>query len=130
MRLAFCDSSALLKLIVAEPESHALETVLQTYSNLATSGLAVVELSQAVRRRDPSLEALVRRLLNRLDIIAVDHVILDLASRLEPPELRSLDAIQLASALALRRIALDFIAYDKQLLQAASREGLRTLSPS
>ena len=52
-----------------------------------------------------------------------------LAASLEPPQVRSMDAVQLASALRVSALDLDFIAYDKRILQAAARAGLRTVSP-
>ena len=55
--------------------------------------------------------------------------ILNLAGEIEPAELRSLDAIHLASALALGSAIDVFIAYDRSLTNAAAANGLQTLSP-
>ena len=46
-----------------------------------------------------------------------------------PPTLRVIDAIHLASALAIRRELTAFVAYDKRLLAAAKAAGLPTASP-
>ena len=54
---------------------------------------------------------------------------MNLAASLDPPQMRSMDAIQLASALCISAFDLEFIAYDKRILQAAARAGLRTVSP-
>ena len=56
MKTAFCDSSALVKLVLDEPESTALKRSLDGYSRRATSALSIVEASRVVRRRSPGLE--------------------------------------------------------------------------
>jgi hypothetical protein len=54
----------------------------------------------------------------------------DLASRLDPPELRTLDALHLASAISLEEDLGAFACYDERLANAAAREGLRVLAPA
>ena len=129
MRVAFCDSSALVKLIVDEPESAALRQDLGTYSRVMASELAEVEVPRAIRRRDPGRVALAHRLIRNLEIVTLDRSVMERAGALGPVELRSLDAIQLACALRLAQLDLVFIAYDRRILQAASAAGLRTSSP-
>ena len=53
MSVAFCDSSALVKLIMEEPESGALRQSLETYSRVMARELAALEVPRAIRRRDP-----------------------------------------------------------------------------
>ena len=130
MRVAFCDSSALVKLIVDEPESTALRQNLETYSYVVASELAVVEVPRAVRRRDPNSVAMAHRLIRNLEIVSLDQSVLEQAAALDPAELRSLDALQLACALRLANLDPVFIAYDKRIVQAAAASGLRTLSPA
>ena len=129
MKVAFCDSSALVKLIVPEHESLALKRCLREYSELVASAVALVEVPRAVDRRHPSLVPSAVRMLESMRIVPLEERVSTLATRLPPAELRSLDAIQLASALDLAELEVDFIAYDQRLLQAASRAGSRTLSP-
>ena len=130
MKAAFCDSSALVKLVVVEPESTALQRSLDGYSRRTTSALSIVEASRAARRRGTSFDARAHRLFRYVETIEIDDGILNLAASLDPPQLRSLDAIQLASALCISDFDLEFIAYDKRILQAAAHAGLRTLSPT
>lgn len=54
---------------------------------------------------------------------------LSAAGTLRPPELRTLDAIHLATAQALGADLGLFVAYDLRLLQAAEGLGLRTAMP-
>jgi predicted nucleic acid-binding protein len=58
--------------------------------------------------------------------------VLDAAETVGPPQLRSLDAIQLASAssLGLGQDLGVFIAYDERLLAAATAIDLPTLAPA
>ncbi len=129
MRLAFCDSSALVKLVVDEPESAALQQSLGTYSHVLASELAEVEVPRAVRRSDPGRVVLAQRLIRNLETVTLDQSVIKRAASLDPVELRSMDAVQLACALRLAPLDPVFIAYDKRIIRAASAAGLRTLSP-
>ena len=130
MRLAFCDSSALVKLIVDEPESAALRQSLGAYSHVLASELAEVEVPRAVRRRDPGRVVLAQRLLRNLDTVALDQSVIQRAASLDPVELRSMDSVQLACALQIAPLDPVFIAYDERIIRAASAAGLRTLAPA
>lgn len=57
------------------------------------------------------------------------YYLLDAAERLRTRLLRSLEAIQLASALSVREDLTGLVAYDRRLLEAAEGAGLRTWSP-
>ena len=130
MRLAFCDSSALVKLIVDEPESAALRQSLGAYSHVLASELAEVEVPRAVRRSDPGRVVLAQRLIRNLETVALDRNVIKRAASLDPVELRSMDAVQLACALQVAPLDPVFIAYDKRIIRAASAAGLRTLAPA
>ena len=130
MKVAFCDSSALVKLIVEEPESAALRQNLRTYSKVMASELAAVEVPRAIRRRDPGRVALAHRLIRNLETVTLDRGVIERAASLDPAELRSLDALQLACALRLAQLDPAFIAYDKRIVRAASAAGLRAFSPA
>ena len=114
---------------MVESESAALQRRLDGYSRRTTSALSIVEASRVVRRRSPEIEVWAHRLFRYVETIALDAKVLNLAALLDPPQVRSLDAIQVASALSMPGSDPDFIAYDKRTLQAAARAGLRTLSP-
>lgn len=124
MNVAFCDSSALVKLIVEEPESAALRQALGACSKVIASELAAVEVPRAIRRRDPARVALAHRLIRNLETVAVDRGVIERAAALDPGDLRSPDALQLACALRLAQFDPDFIAYDKRIVRAASMAGL------
>jgi len=124
----YCDSSALLKLVVAEPETAALEDAISTW-HLVTSELSVAELARAARRRGvPGLEA-ARQALVRTDIMALDSEVLWMAAEIEPALLRTLDAIHLASALLLEGDCEGVITYDARMAEAARASGLAVFAP-
>ncbi len=62
-------------------------------------------------------------------LLAVDMEIPERAAGLEPPELRTLDAIHPASALSLGSDLLAFVTYDDRQLAAARKAGLPVTSP-
>ena len=126
--MLYVDSSAVVKLIVAETESAALHEYVSGES-LASSSILRTELARAVARRDPARSTAARLLLASVTLLAADEAVLELAARLGPPSLRSLDAIHLASALELRDELTAFVAYDERLLDAASALGLPVASP-
>jgi hypothetical protein len=103
----YLDTSALIKLLVAEPESPSLRTYLGTIPDdtLFTAALTRTELLRAVRRIDAAATTRSRHLLGGLATVNLTTSLLDAAALLEPPLLRSLDAIHLAAALAIPVIA-------------------------
>jgi hypothetical protein len=129
--LVYLDSSAIVKLVVREVETRALRTALLAHRQRATSEIALVELRRALRRAGggPPESARAQAVLAGLHLVRLDAEIMNLAGEIEPAELRSLDAIHLASALALGSAIDVFIAYDRSLTKAAAANGLRTLSP-
>lgn len=128
--IAYADSSALVKLVVAEPESAALVAALGGYESVVSSELAVVEVTRAAARVAGAAGA-VRAgvVLDTVHLVRLDRQVLDRSVRLAPVQLRSLDAIHVATALELAT-APELLGYDDRLLAAARAAGLRTLSPS
>jgi predicted nucleic acid-binding protein len=127
--LIYFDSSALVKLVRAETESAALHDWLGSCTApVASSALARTEVLRAVRRDSTRLADKARRVLSAVDMIPMTFDLLDEAGTLSA-ELRSLDAIHLASALRVRVDLAAFVAYDKRLLTAADEMGLPIASP-
>ena len=116
-------------MIVDEAESAPLEAHLKNETRLATSRLATVEVARAVKlaNPDPLAQAEVARVIAGCLLVDVDEPILASAADLTSVELPALDAIHLASALQID--SRELIAYDRRLVQAAERFGLRTASP-
>lgn len=126
----YFDTSALVKLVVPETESPALRSWLGSRAARAvTSDLARVELWRAVRRNAPEAARQAGALLDGVVTTGITREILDEAARLGPPELCSLDAIHLATALDLGRDLEGFVTYDERLAAAARSAGLVVVQP-
>ena len=129
--IAYLDTSALVKLVVQEPESDALVAALPRWSERVTSTLAEVELLRAIRRVETGtrLARRAREVLAQLHLLEVDAFVRQAAAALDAPMLRSLDAIHLASALTLGGELGVFVGYDRRLLDAAAAAGLSVAMP-
>lgn len=126
----YLDTSALVKLVVAEAETPALRVWLESNSPVAvTSDLTRTELLRAVRRVDPSRSPHARSVLDALIIISLTSHIFDTAGLLDPVVLRSLDAVHLAAALELGDDLDALVTYDDRMAEAALALGIRALSP-
>ncbi len=123
MPLVYLDSSALVKLVVTEPESMALIERLQAWPRRVSSALALTELPRALARAGfgPPVQRRAREVLGRLDLLDVDRRILATAAALEPTALRTLGAIHLATALAVREDLDLVVTYDRRLRAAVER---------
>jgi len=126
----YLDSSAFVKLIVEEPESTAVAAYLAEHdARRVASALLRTESVRAVRHLGPEALATAREGLRRVDLIAIDDRILDAAAILEPLVLRTLDAIHLATALAVGDDLEAIVTYDERLVEAARLMGLPTTTP-
>jgi predicted nucleic acid-binding protein len=68
--------------------------------------------------------------LEGLVIVELDESMASIAATVEPSQLRSLDAIHLASALALGPDLETFVSYDARLADAARAAGLTVVAPA
>jgi uncharacterized protein len=129
--VAYLDTSAFVKLVVAEPESPVLRRAIARWPQHASSTLLRTETIRALRRSGNTGQVpAVRRLLRGVRMVRVDEPLLDRAADLEPGELRTVDAIHLASALEIGQDLGVMIAYDIRLKAAAQAYGLAVESPS
>ena len=129
--MIYLDSSALLKLVRAERHTAELRAWLAARSGavLISSVLARVEVSRSCRRIDERLLDTGRAVVAALHLVPLDDAVLDAAAALPGTDLRSLDALHLASAL---RIGVDleaFVAYDARLIEAADAARLPVTAP-
>ena len=129
-RVVYLDSSAIVKLAVVEPESPALRRYLQRRRPLVTSALARTEVARALL---PLGSAAVRRgleALSSLELIRVSDRILADAGAILPAELRSLDAIHLATLKQLGSGLARVVTYDERMSAAVIAMGRSVLAPS
>lgn len=127
---AYIDSSALLKLVVREAETSALEAYLANCEGLITSRLAVVECVRAARRAAGArLLQTVEQVFEAVYLLEITPAIIDRAASTGSPMLRTLDAIHLATALSVEDPALTMLVYDERLAEAARAAGLAVVQP-
>ena len=128
--LQYLDASALVKLVVPEPESAALVAFLTPPTRMTSSALGRLETLRAVRRIvEESALSDAEVLFARITLLAITDRILDRAATLGPAMLRSLDAIHLASALSLGADLDGLITYDERLAEAARQAGVTVYTP-
>lgn len=127
----YLDTSALVKLVVAEQESEALLSwINDTETDWVSSDLARTELIRAVRRVVPERAVRAREVLESVTLIEVTTQTFEEAARIDPPLLRSLDALHLAVALDLGDDLDALVTYDDQLAEAAAANGVITVAPA
>ena len=127
----YLDTSALVKLVVREPETDSLRDWLaETPRDPVTCDLARTELLRAVRRVAPDLLVQARMVLDLVTITEVTTAVFEAAGRLDPAILRTLDAIHVAAALDLGDDLEGMVTYDERLAQAAEQNGIRVTAPT
>lgn len=126
----YLDTSALVKMVVAEEESAPLREWLSAGERgPVTSDLARTELLRAVRRAAPDRLVLARLVLESVTVVQVGTSTFDAAGRLDPDGLRSLDAVHLAAALDLGDELQGLVTYDERLAAAAAANGIPVVAP-
>jgi predicted nucleic acid-binding protein len=128
-RATYLDSSALVKLAVREPESPALRRYLRRRRPLVSSALARTEVTRALLPLGPEAVRRGQDVLARVDLARVNDRVLSAAGTLLPADLRSLDAIHLATAQALRSDLARIVTYDERMAAAARAVGFTVSAP-
>lgn len=125
----YIDTSAAAKLLLDEAESNALTVDLENLDKderLLSSVLLETELRRLAIRHGLE-QATVTELLEQVELVEPDRSLFAEAGLLPGPNLRSLDALHLATA--LRIDASVVLAYDRRLQQAARTVGLAVAAP-
>jgi predicted nucleic acid-binding protein len=134
--ILYVDSSALVKRVIAETESEALEQMLADHvarsDALVASSLAWIEVERAVRAlADAGVEvdvgASARLALSGIAERPIGADVVSLARRIQPAVLRSLDAIHLSTAVLVDADLI--ITYDERLGAAARASSIQTVAP-
>ena len=127
--LWFVDASALVKLVVIEPESAQLWRWMRG-RDVVSSDLLRTEAPRAVARRPAEVRRRCEELLAAIPMVRLVPALLDRAGKLPGERLRSLDAIYLACALRLGDDLAGLVSYDERQIAAADALGISTVSPS
>lgn len=136
MRLVYVDSSAAVKRLVDEPESDAFDRFLgarlKAGDELVSSALLVLELHRLAFRESLSrLE--VQVVIRNFSTVAISRAILETAAGIRH-HIKALDAIHLATALALREAdpgegVATVVTYDAAMRRTAEQLGFEVLAP-
>ena len=124
------DSSAITKLIVEEQHSKVFwNWVNDCKSELLISELARTEVSRAIARINIDLHSQFNAIIGRFGVIRVSTQVLSIAAIINPPSLRTLDTIHLASCLMLGDDLTGFVTYDSALASAAQINNIDVIAP-
>ncbi|KHL00093.1 hypothetical protein LK09_00050 [Microbacterium mangrovi] len=133
--MAYFDTSALVKRIVREAESEALADAVDARrgdgAQLVGSVIAKIELARVLLRQGAGAAEADRESRAALEGIAIapmTDVVIEFARGIDPPILRSLDAIHLATAVAVG--ADEVWTYDSRLADAAAARGMLVRAPA
>ena len=132
--MIYLDSCAIVKMVAAEHESPALREWLgqRSETGLVTSKLAEVEVPRALRRSRPAALGAMAGILTVLYRVEINDALRATAGAYLDPNLRSLDAIHLATAdqlVASGKRLTAFVTYDKRLGAAAAEAGHTVVAP-
>jgi len=126
----YIDTSALVKLVVAEPETEALLGWLgEADRDLVACDLVRTELMRTVRRVEPERVLRARQVLQAVTLVEVTTAVFEEAGRLEPADLRSLDAVHVAAALDFGDSLEGIVTYDDRLARAARANAVTAIAP-
>lgn len=141
--ILYLDTSALVKLYVAEEHAQRIHSAVASASAVATHAVAYVELCSVLARKvrqGDLAESEYSRCVARFDrdwatfrVIGVTEPLLrDAAEMVRRHALRAYDSVHLAAVSSVRRVAsgsvdLRFAAFDGKLLEAVGGEGIAVL---
>lgn len=129
-RATYLDSSAIVKLVVAEPESSALRRYLRRRKPYVSSAIARAEVARSLLPFGPTALQRGESVLARIDLIRVNDTVLRAAGGLLPEDVRTLDAIHLATAGQLGTDLARIVTYDSRMQAAAKAVGLDVNAPA
>lgn len=125
----YLDSSAIVKLVIREMETDALVAHLRRRELLVSSALARTEVLRALLRIGLAAVDRGNDVLARIELLRITDRVLEAAGVMEPAELRSLDAIHLASAQQFGSELLEVVTYDQRMIDAARHLRIPVTSP-
>jgi uncharacterized protein len=129
--MIYLDTSAALKLVVPEAETPALEIWIAERAGVprVSSRLLRIEMLRSVARNAPERVSRANVILSSIAALSIDDIT-PTAEVIGDAELRSLDAIHLATAHELRTELTAFVCYDKRLSDSARMLGLPVEAPA
>ena len=129
-RVLYLDASAIVKLVIRERETDRLVEYVGDAA-LVSSEISEVEVPRVAYLATGEEESVARAemALRRFSLVALDDELRREAARMRPADLRSLDAIHLASCLRLRTQVDAVLVYDRELTAALLAHALPVEAP-
>lgn len=126
----YVDTSALGRVLLAEPDGVSVLQVLEEYDEHVASRLLGVELRRLALRFGVTDQA--DELLAGVALVPLDEALLEEAESVEPFTVATLDALHLATAirLAVAGFIEAVMTYDARLAEGARHHGLAVVSPA
>ena len=124
----YIDTSAFLKLVVAEQESSAMRMWMAGSGPCWSSQLLRTEALRAGNRLGIE-EEVVAETLDVVSLVAPGSSTFLAAGRLRPASLRSLDALHLATALELGNDLQGLATYDARMIEGAEVASIAVVTP-
>lgn len=115
--------------MLGEPEAEALREALVTWPVIVSSTLLIVESVRVCARYATEFAARAEAGLRAVALLPLDEAVLRAAAALEPPDLRSPDAVHLATAASLGDRLGALFCYDQRLATAARTAGIEVAQP-
>ena len=124
----YLETSAFLKLAIAEDDSPAMRRWFTDHRPCWSSQLLTTEAYRAAARLGVNPDV-IDELLDGLSLVLPSASTFDVAGRLAPAELRSLDAIHLAAASELGPDLEGVVTYDQRVIAGAQAAGFPVIRP-
>ena len=120
----YVDTSALGRVVLLEADAPIIRAVLARFDPWHATELLTVELRRLGRRED--VEARAERTLSLVTLAGLTKPVLEQAARLDPVNVRSLDAIHLATAINLHAAGeiAAVLTFDTQLQAGCEYHGI------
>jgi len=125
----YLDTSAFLKLVVAEDESTAMRSWFETGGPCWSSQLLATEALRAGERLGMNLEAM-EQALDTVSLVLPSVTTFRTAGRLSPSDLRALDALHIATALEMGDDLNGVVTYDTRMIEGARSSSIEVLTPT
>ena len=126
----YVDTSALGRAVLREADAPAIRAVLARFDPWYANELLKVELRRLGRRE--AVEARAERTLSLVTLSGLTSAVLEQAAQLDPVNVRSLDAIHLATAINLHAAGdiAAVLTYDGQLQDGCQHHGIAIEAPT
>ena len=131
MKAYYLDTSAATKMVVEETESEALSAWINDHRPaFFASELLRVEVLRTCRRHSPDALARAREVMDSVTLMSVTTGLCIDAAGIDPAVMRSLDAVHIATALAIGDDLEGVVTYDQRMADGCRIYGLPVITPA